>query len=124
MTATVESVLGANRAAWQFPVALAVPVEMLESWIIRVCHPQTPQPTPHFSKADSERARHYYQPTTAPPQWKDLVAIERGAEDMRDFLARVVSEMDPHALAERSLSFRMFKEWLDGWPSPSPAGPR
>lgn len=116
MIATVESVLGANRSAWPLPVALAVPVEMLESWIVRARRAEPPQPMPHFSWADSERARIYYRPTEAPPQWKDLTAIEKGDEDMREFLARVVRELDADAFAERSLSFRMFKEWLDVWP--------
>ena len=122
MIITVESVLGINRAAWGFPIALAVPVEMLESWIVRARRPEQPQPMPHFSKADSDRARQYYRPTEPPPQWKDLIATEKGGEEMRDFLARVVRELDAEALAGRSPSFRMFKDWLDAWPRASIAG--
>lgn len=116
MIAAVESVLGPNRSAWLLPVALAVPVEMLESWIVRSRRAEPPQPTPHFSKADSDRARQYYRPSEPPPQWKDLMAIEKGDEDMREFLARVVKELDADALAAQSLNFRMFKDWLDAWP--------
>ena len=116
MTAIVEGVLGQNRTAWPMAVALAVPVEMIESWIVRARREQPPQPTPHFSKADTDRARSYHAPSAPPPQWKDLAAVEQGGMDKRDFHTRVVKELDADALAGRSLSFRMFKEWLDGWP--------
>ena len=118
MMATVEGELGSNRSAWKMPVALAVPVEMLESWIVRALNEQPPQPMAHFSVTDSDRARKYYHPTAPPPQWKDLAAHEqskRGCADKRDFYCEVVKSLDAQALASRSLSFRMFKEWLDGW---------
>jgi len=112
----VMEVLTPNREAWPLWVALAVPVEMIESWIVRAPREHPPQPTPHFSLAESERARIYYAPAAPPPQWKDLAAIEKGDTDQRDFYARVVHELDAATLATRSLSFRMFKEWLDRWP--------
>ena len=101
------------------PVALAVPVEMIESWIVRARREAEPQPTPYFSKADSDRAHLYYAPTSPPPQWKDLAAIEQercGHEDKLAFYEQVVRELDADAMAAKSLSFRMFKEWLDAWP--------
>ena len=116
MTSTVEGVLGQNRNAWPMPVALAVPVEMIESWIVRACREQPPQPVPHFSRSDSLRARSYYAPSDPPPQWKDIAAEEQGDMDKRDFYARVVTELNADALAGRSISFQMFKEWLDRWP--------
>ena len=119
MLGTVEGVLGQNRDAWPLHVALAVPVEMIEAWIVRARREAEPQPTPHFSKADSERARRYYEPSAPPPQWKDLAAEEEkqcGHTDRLAFYEQVVRELDADALAARSLSFRMFKEWLDAWP--------
>lgn len=118
MMAAVEGELGSNRSAWKMPVALAVPVEMLESWIVRALNEKPPQPMAHFSLADSDRARKYYKPAAPPPQWKDLAAQEqskRGCADKRGFYCEVVKSLDAPALASRSLSFRMFKEWLDGW---------
>lgn len=115
----VVEVLSGNRNAWPLWVGLAVPVEMIESWIVRSRSEHPPQPTPHFSKADSERARIYYAPSAPPPQWKDLDAAVReqcGHADKLAFYEQVVREMDAEALAARSLSFRMFKEWLDVWP--------
>ncbi len=123
MEATVEGELGANREAWPMPVALAVPVEMLESWIVRSLRDHPPQPMAHFSKADSERARSYYAPTDPPSQWKELAAQEQtrlGCADKREFYCRVVEKLDAAMLASRSLSFRMFKKWMDAWPKSVP----
>ena len=101
LLAAVETVLGQNRAAWPMPVALAVPVEMIESWIVRARRDTEPQPMPYFSEADSDRARLYYAPTTPPPQWKDLAVIEQekcGHEDILAFYEQVVRELDADAL--------------------------
>jgi len=124
MTAVVEGVLGQNRKAWPIDVALAVPVEMIESWIVRSRQVQQPQPTPHFSRADSDQARMYYHPSAPPPQWKDLADDEqRRSErtDKRDFHLEVATNLDVDALAGRSVSFQMFKVWLDGWKTVAPA---
>ena len=119
MIAAIEKVLKPDRKRWPMTVALAVPVEMVESWIIRSLREHPPQPMPHFSKADSERARSYYAPSKPPPQWKDLAAGEQaksGCATKGDFYQHVVDRLDAEALAQRSLSFRMFKDWLDQWP--------
>jgi hypothetical protein len=119
MTKALEEELRPDRTKWPMPVAVAVAVEMLESWIVRSLREHPPQPMPHFSKADSERARNYYAPSNPPPQWKDLAAEEHaksGCTSKGDFYQHVVNRLDADALAQRSLSFRMFKEWLDDWP--------
>ena len=123
MLETVFKKLGHDRAAWPLPVALAVPVEMIEAWIVRASCEEEPQPPCYFSRAQSQRARDYYSSAT-PPQWKDLADAEqerRGHSDKRDFYLHVVLNLDAVALAARSLSFRMFKEWLDAWPKGSAA---
>lgn len=124
MGETADGVLGSDRQAWPLSVALAVPVEMIEAWIVRSRCALPPQPTPHFSRATSDRARQYYQPAEPPPQWKDLVEEEQvasGFANRQDFYLEVIRNLDADALAARSLSFRMFKEWLDDWPKTSPA---
>ena len=97
------------------------PVEMLEAWIVRVLSDQHPMPMPHFSRSDSQGVREYYEGDfgACPPQWKDLAAEEHttsGCATKGDFYQHVVNRLDADALAQRSLSFRMFKEWLDQWP--------
>jgi hypothetical protein len=115
----VENVLGTDRAAWPMPVALAVPVEMIESWIVRALGNAEPQPARHFSDQASESARQYYQPSAPPPQWKNLAAAlqtEGKHADKTAFYEHVVKRLDPEALAEKSVSFRMFRQWFDSWP--------
>lgn len=119
MRELVASVLGQNTNAWPLPVAIAVPVEMLEAWVYRAVSPTDPQPMPLFARADSESARAYYSQSATPPQWKDIVAEKQsqmGISDKRAFQEMAARELDAVALAARSLSFRMFKEWLDQWP--------
>lgn len=119
MLTEVERVFGANRARWPLPLALAVPVEMLECWIMRSVRAE-PQPPRHFSRAESESARRFYHPSPAPPQWKDLCDEEQAARGLPDRYAlflQVAQQLDPAALAARSRSFAEFKEWLDAWPA-------
>jgi hypothetical protein len=119
MMATVLKKLGQNRVAWPLPVALAVPVEMIESWIIRSRCDAPLQPARYFSRADTLRAREFYESHTPPPQWKDLADEEQARgeyKDKWDFYFDVVLNLNPAELAARSLSFRLFKEWLDAWP--------
>ncbi|MEQ1862342.1 MAG: hypothetical protein ABMA13_20680 [Chthoniobacteraceae bacterium] len=125
MQAVVEEVLTSDRSKWPLDVALALPVEMIESWIVRVLCDACPQPMPHFSRSDSQGVREYYAQSVGgcPPQWKDLAEAEHAAlehrEDRRftkrEFYEYVMSRLDADALAKRSLSFRMFKEWLEHW---------
>ena len=127
MSAIFEDVLGANRDAWPLPVAMAVPVEMIESWLVRALRNSELQPARYFSRADSLRAREFYHPLAPPPQWKDL-AEEAQANvqipNKPEFYLHVMTSCGPlESLAERSLSFRMFKEQLDAWPKPVAAQP-
>lgn len=116
INSVIASTLGANHAASRLAVAVAVPVEMIEGWIVRAQREHPPQPTPHFSSSAQLKCREYYGPSDPPSQWKDLEAEERGAMSRAEFYEKVVRDLDVDALAARSLSFRMFKEQLDAWP--------
>ena len=123
MSAIFEDVLGANRNAWPLPVAMAVPVEMIESWLVRALRNQELQPARYFSRADSLRAREFYRPLNPPPQWKDLAEEEHANTQIGtkpEFYLHVLTSCPLESLAERSLSFRMFKQWLDTWPKALP----
>lgn len=121
MKTTVEEKRKSKPTNSPLHVALAVPVEMLEAWIVRVLRDEQPMPMPHFSHSDSQGVREYYEEDfgVCPPQWKDLAAEEQtksGCATKRDFYEHVVNRLDAEALAQRSLSFKMFKDWLDQWP--------
>ncbi len=114
-----------HKGEWRLSVAIAVPVEMIESWIVRALSEHPPQPTPHFSTKGSSGVWEYYEQTVGdtPQQWKDLADAEikrLRLADHRALRAHFVANLDAEALARRSLSFRMFKEWLDAWPKSAP----
>ena len=124
MHAVVHEVLGHDSAAWPLRVAIAVPVEMVESWIVEALGAELPGgPAPHFSRQDQQRARNYYAPADAPPQWKDLERSARAAceretdEDFYEHAATVIAQ-DAEALAARAESFRLFREQLAAWGRP------
>ncbi len=120
----LATVLGANSATWPLPVALAVPVEMLESWLVMIFRTEPLQPARFFSRADSPGAREYYHPIPPPPQWKDLCEAEQArlAERRPELAGReafylhAVERLDAVALSAKSESFREFVEWLAKWP--------
>ena len=121
MRQTVDSVLGANRAEWPMRVAVAVPVEMVECWIVKALGAELPGgPTPHFSKQSQGKARDYYAPVDAPAQWKDLEREARtqcGLTNDENFYEHAACEIEKgaEALAARSLSFREFLADLRSW---------
>ena len=111
--------------ARRLQTAIAVPVEMLEAWIVQALRESELQPARYFSKSESQRARAFYHPTEPPPQWKDLAAEEQARVEIankQSFYLHVVSTMDMDALAKRSLSFRIFKDALALWTGAVPAG--
>jgi hypothetical protein len=115
----IKDVLGVDRDAWPLPVAIAVPVEMLESWLVRALRDLELQPSRHFSRSDSLRARQFYHPLAPPPQWKDLAELEQSNARIlgkQEFYLHALTACSLESWAARSVSFRMFKEWLDRWP--------
>ncbi|MCX6853277.1 MAG: hypothetical protein NTV80_00050 [Verrucomicrobia bacterium] len=120
---TATNMLGENRSAWGLLVALAVPVEMIESWTVKaIGGEQSGGPEPHFSRRNQDKSRKYYHPIEPPPQWKDL---ERGLRDQiekwddESFYGHVVSAIasDPEHLRGKSTSFVHFHDQLLGWSS-------
>lgn len=113
------SVLGENAIVWPVKVAFAVPVEMIESWIIQILDSELDEKAlPHFSLADSQRARLYYNRPDPPEQCKDRVKTlheQSGLASRDEFYLSVVLAMEPDHLASRCHSFAIFKQGLDGW---------
>lgn len=121
MQEAVHRVLGHDAAAWPLRVALAVPVEMVESWIVKALDADLPGgPAPHFSWQHQQRARAYYAPAEAPPQWKDLERAAReacGYECDADFYrhATIAIAQSLDSLTARAESFRLFHAQLAAW---------
>ncbi len=55
----LEIALGPNRNSWPVDVALAMPVEMIESWLLVLLNPDCPE-LPLFSEARQALPRLYY----------------------------------------------------------------
>ncbi len=116
----IRSILG-ERDEWPIPGAVAVPVEMLESWLLLICHGEKHRDEaslPPFARQDQKRARDFYAPKKPPDQLKDLCDLEkqeRGIDTTLEFVVDCAGRLDPDDLAARAPSFALFKRQLDSW---------
>lgn len=122
LTKIVHEALGSNRAEWPIDVAIAVPVEMIESWVLLLIDP-TRGELPIFAEASQPLARKYYG-KNPPPQLKELCREEGtkiGLEKELLFFFVASREHGPsHHLAAAeavSLSLKMFTDELRQWRS-------
>jgi hypothetical protein len=108
---------------WPVPGAVAVPVEMIEAWLLLMYDPvryARESDLPACAGRDQEVARQRYG-ADPPPQLKDL--FEKEKQDARsatkaDFALACVLRLDPAALAERAPSFAHFRQQVSGWGAP------
>ena len=110
----VTDALGTDQNAWPVKVAVAMPVEMIESWVLLLTAPQRPT-LPLFAEAIQPSARAYYG-ATPPPQLKDLCKAEAAAlgKSHDDYFWHA-AEQDIEATIAVSPSFRMFLDELARW---------
>lgn len=112
----IEDALGPNRNQWPVDVAIAMPVEMVESWVLTLLNPERGE-LPIYAEAAQGLARQYYG-STPPPQLKDLRDQEAAVLSMnQDELFFHAASCD-HAAAEAvSPSLKMFTDELRQWRS-------
>ena len=116
----IHDILG-DQDEWPIPGAIAVPVEMLESWLLLICNGEKYQgedALPLFAKKDQKGARDFYTPHNPPDQLKDLCEFERHQLDIEStiaFVAYCARQVDPDDLATRAPSFALFKQQVDTW---------
>lgn len=122
VTQMLTETLGADRSAWPIDVAVAMPVEMIESWVLLLCNPQRPA-LPLFAEATQASARAYYG-TTPSPQLKNLCKTEAAAlaKPLDEYFWHA-TEQDIEAAAAISPSFRMFVDELEQWRRTPPTSP-
>lgn len=115
----VEDVFGNNRNSWPVQGAIAVPVQMLESWLLLILNPDTDEDTlPFFANQDQSIAHQYHSPQPVSQQLKDLCAIEKQKLNIRsneELCLHCADIMDVESLANKSRSFALFKEQVDQW---------
>lgn len=112
----IEEVWGANPDKWPAKGAVAVPVQMLESWILHSFDHAEDEALPIFSSKTQARAIEFYN-GNAPDQLKDLCDARRDGRDKADFTLEVASEMNLETVASRSPSFNSFHEQVTAWSS-------
>lgn len=116
LTEMVHAALGPRREDWPVTLAIAVPVEMIESWALHLHDPHRPEPLPIFSEAIQPGARAYHG-GTAPPQLKNLVKAEAATLGISrdEYFARAAGDGDLEAAGAVSPSLAMFVSELHTW---------
>jgi len=106
---------GENRRAWPVDVAVAVPVEMIESWVLLLLNPER-APLPFHSLKTDRTAIAFHDPLPPGPQLKDLAADEARHRNLsKQELMMNAAECDLEAAGNVSTSFRLFLEDLRSW---------
>lgn len=111
----VDESLGADPAKRAVDVALAVPVEMIESWLLVLLNPDCGD-LPIFSEI-SPITHQYYQGKKPPCQLKELRETEakRLGLDADSLFLHAADTGDLDKLATRSQSFALFRQDLLAW---------
>ncbi len=106
--------LGPNREKWPVNLAVAVPVEMIESWVLLLSDPNR-EPLPIFSRSSQSLARAYYG-GKVPGQLKDICEDEaRSAGVTPDEYFWAAAERDLPKACSESPSLRLFVDEVKGW---------
>lgn len=118
----ITELWGNNPAQWPVQVAIAVPVEMLESWLLLICgHP--PETLPIFGTKAQPTTARYFAPHQPPDQLKDLCQVEMTRAAIKAkaefYLDCAASRLDPAKLAAQSPSFADFKQQVKRWQAAS-----
>lgn len=122
--ATAETILG-PRERWPIGGAIAVPVQMLESWLLLICDParyERESDLPLFAEMTQPEAVRYYRPKQPPKQLKDLRDREKDARGIvtnPEFCAYCADRLDAMRLSDQSPSFALFKAQVDAWTAAS-----
>ena len=117
----ITEILRSNRHQWPIKGAIAVPVQMLESWLLLICDPtryRNETALPYFPYASDSKAQRYYAPHQPPPQLKDLKALEKsklGLTFEDDFCLHCLDKLVPVELAAIAPSFELFKRQIEAW---------
>jgi len=116
----VVEVWGEDSSRWPVKAAIAVPTEMLESWLLLICDHQ-PETLPLFATKTQSLATRYYAPNQPPAQLKDCCQVEMDqaglASKAEFYWDCAANRLDPEQLAAKSPSFTEFKHQVDLWHS-------
>lgn len=115
---TIEHELGTDQSQWPIKGAWAVPVEMLESWLLLILHPEWNQTDlPIFPERNKLVAQQYYG-NRLTDQLKDLCEQEKTQWNILgngEFCLACAEQLDSQQLAQQSPSFALFKQQIENW---------
>jgi hypothetical protein len=118
---SIQSVLGDDQSSWPIQGAIAIPVEMIESWQLLICNPNAydqEQNLPIFPEKSKSSAQLYHSSSNVPEQLKDLLEKEKtrqGLHSTLDFYHYCAEQMDFNDLMARSPSFTQFAQQVAHW---------
>ncbi len=118
---SIRDVLGEDRHHWPIKGAIAVPVQMLESWLLLICNPDAynnERSLPLFAWKSQALAQRYYAPQQPDEQLKDLkerekVRLQLASEE--DLCLYCIEQLVPETLAHIAPSFALFKQQVEEW---------
>jgi hypothetical protein len=121
----MDAVHAATPDGWPIPGAIAVPVQMIEAWLLLMYDPKR-----YEREATLPQCGWQHQPiaqrvygAAPPPQLKDLAEKEQREADIAtkaDFALTCVLRLDPADLAQRAPSFAHFQLQVSRWPARPP----
>ncbi len=97
-------------------VAVAIPVEMLESWMLLLLNPER-GPLPIYPNASDMQAKIFHHPSKPGPQLKDQLETESRERSLskQELLLDATETGDLDLLEVKSPSFKLFVEDLRRW---------
>jgi hypothetical protein len=116
----VTEKLGTDRQQWPIKGVIAVPVQMLETWLLLIANPikhNDEKSLPMFAEKGKPSTRDYYK-SNPPPQLKDLKEVEKQRleiESNGEFCKYCADQLNPVDLRQRSPSFKQFMDEINAW---------
>lgn len=123
----VQGMLGEDRHVWPIQGAIAVPVQMLESWLLLICNKDVykeERSLPLFAWKSQPMTQQYYAPDKPSDQLKDFKELEKFRlyiTSEEDLCLHCIEHLVPDDLASISPSFALFKQQVEAWKTPAEA---
>ncbi|ELS01796.1 hypothetical protein Xen7305DRAFT_00015020 [Xenococcus sp. PCC 7305] len=113
----IKELWGNDSNNWFAKGAIAVPVQMLESWILIALDPASAEKLPIFAEKTQSLAKKFHNGAPL-DQLKDLcdqIRYEKGGLEKGSFFLDVADKMNIEEVTEVSSSFAQFKNQIISW---------
>jgi len=113
----IKGIWGQDVTKWPVQGAIAVPIEMLESWLLLSLNAGGQLSLPIFSQKEKFAAINFHG-NNPPDQLKDLLNKEQensNIESKAEFILQIAEDLDLQLLANSSPSFHHFQQQVLTW---------